>query len=38
MTLDVGEHRLTEDWGIFQVNRAKLGAGFQGNKIDLGAF
>ena len=38
ITFGVGEHRFTEDWGIFKVNRAKLGAGFQGNKIDLGAF
>ncbi|KAM6499303.1 hypothetical protein JOM56_004811 [Amanita muscaria] len=36
ITLGVGEHRFTEDWGIFQVNRAKLGDGFQGNKMDLG--
>jgi len=28
ITLGVGEHRFTEDWGIFQVNRARLGAGF----------
>jgi len=26
----------TEDWGIFQIDWAKLGDGFQGNKIDLG--
>ena len=37
-TLGVGEYRFTEDWGIFQVNRAKLGNGFQGNKMDFGAF
>ncbi|KAI1787375.1 hypothetical protein LXA43DRAFT_1098305 [Ganoderma leucocontextum] len=36
IALGVGEHRFTEDWGIFQVNRAKLGDGFQGNKMDLG--
>jgi len=36
--LGVGEHRFTEDWGIFQIDRAKLGDGFQGNKLDLGAF
>ena len=36
--LGVGEHHFTEDWGIFQVDRAKLGDGFQGNKLDLGAF
>ncbi|KAK0207441.1 hypothetical protein IW262DRAFT_1450873 [Armillaria fumosa] len=34
--LGVGEQHFTEDWGIFQVNRAKLGDGFQGNKMDLG--
>jgi hypothetical protein len=38
ITLGVGEHRFTEDWGIFLVNRDKLGEGFQGNKMDLGAF
>ena len=38
ITLGVDEHRFTEDWGVFQVNRAKLGDGFQGNKMDLGAF
>ena len=38
ISLGVGEQRFTEDWGIFQVDRAKLGDGFQGNKIDLGAF
>ncbi|TFK68639.1 hypothetical protein BDN72DRAFT_870910 [Pluteus cervinus] len=27
---------LLGDWGIFKVDRAKLGEGFQGNKIDLG--
>jgi len=38
ITLGVGDHRFTEDWGIFLVNRDKLGVGFQGNKMDLGAF
>jgi len=38
ITLGVGPRRFTEDYGIFQVNRDKLGEGFQGNKIDLGAF
>jgi len=38
VNLGVGEHRFTEDWGIFQVDRTKLGDGFHGNKIDLGAF
>ncbi|KAH8114185.1 hypothetical protein DFH11DRAFT_1856007 [Phellopilus nigrolimitatus] len=36
ISLGVGEQRFTEDWGIFQVDRAKLGNGFQGNKMDLG--
>ena len=36
--LGVGEHRFTEDWGIFLVDRDKLGDGFQGNKLDLGVF
>ena len=34
INLGVGEHHLTEDWGIFQVDRAKLGDGFRGNKLD----
>ena len=38
IALGVGEHRFTEDWGIFQVDRVKLGDGFQGNKMDLGVF
>ena len=38
ITLGVGERRFTEDCGIFLVNRDKLGEGFQGNKMDLGAF
>ena len=36
--LGIGEHHFTEDWGIFQVDRAKLRDGFQGNKLDPGAF
>ena len=36
--LGVGEQRFTQDWGIFQIDRAKLGDGFRGNKMDLGAF
>jgi hypothetical protein len=36
--LGVGEERFTEDWGVFRLSRDKLGQGFQGNKIDLGAF
>lgn len=35
--LSVGEPQFTEDWAIFEVDRDKLGDGFQGNKIDLGA-
>ncbi|KAF8552333.1 hypothetical protein OG21DRAFT_1535374 [Imleria badia] len=38
IALGVGPHRFTEDYGILQVNRDKLGEGFQGNKIDLDAF
>jgi hypothetical protein len=38
IALGVGQNRFTEDWGIFRVSRAKLGDGFQGNKMDLGAF
>jgi hypothetical protein len=38
ISLGVGPRRFTEDYGIFQVNRDKLGEGFVGNKIDLGAF
>ena len=36
--LGVGKERFTEDWGVFHLSREKLGQGFQGNKIDLGAF
>lgn len=36
--LGVGEERFTEDWAVFRLHRDKLGQGFQGNKIDLGAF
>ena len=38
VSLCIDEHRFTEDWGIFQVDRAKLGDGFRGNKLDLGVF
>jgi hypothetical protein len=38
INLGVGDERFTEDWGVFQVDRAKLGPGFQGNVMDLGAF
>ncbi|KAH8104913.1 hypothetical protein DFH11DRAFT_1692105 [Phellopilus nigrolimitatus] len=36
INLGVGDERFTEDWGVFQVDRAKLGPGFQGNMMDLG--
>ncbi|KAI2613251.1 hypothetical protein GGR54DRAFT_643047 [Hypoxylon sp. NC1633] len=32
----VGDERFTEDWGVFRLDRDKLGDGFQGNVIDLG--
>ncbi|KAG9080475.1 hypothetical protein FRC06_006532 [Ceratobasidium sp. 370] len=32
----VSEQHFTEDWGVFVVDRTKLGDGFRGNKIDLG--
>ena len=34
----VGAECFTEDWGVFYIDRNKLGDGFQGNKIHLGAF
>ncbi|KAJ1301685.1 hypothetical protein OPQ81_008921 [Rhizoctonia solani] len=34
--LGVGDQRFTEDWAIFEVDRDKLGDGFEGNKVDLG--
>ena len=37
LKLGVGAERFTEDWGVFCVNRDKLGAGFRGNQIFLGA-
>ncbi|KAI9439642.1 hypothetical protein H4582DRAFT_2119419 [Lactarius indigo] len=37
ISLGVGEQRFTEDWGVFQIHRAKLGDGFQGSKLDLAA-
>ena len=36
--LGVSEQHFTEDWGVFVIDRTKLGDGFQGNKMDLGAF
>jgi hypothetical protein len=38
ISLGVGPRRFTEDYGIFRVNRDKLGEGFVSNKIELGAF
>jgi hypothetical protein len=38
ISLGIGEQRFTEDWGVFQVDQAKLGDSFKGNKMDLGAF
>ena len=34
--LGVSEQHFTEDWGVFVVDRTKLGDGFQGNNMDLG--
>ncbi|KAI0786845.1 hypothetical protein C8Q75DRAFT_734397 [Abortiporus biennis] len=34
--LGVSEQHFTEDWGLFVIDRTKLGDGFQDNKIDLG--
>jgi len=36
--LSVGAERFTEDWAVFRVDKAKLGQGCMGNKIDLGAY
>ncbi|KAF8642657.1 hypothetical protein AX16_009453 [Volvariella volvacea WC 439] len=36
ISLGVGPQHYTEDWGVFEIDRAKLGDGFQGNLIDLG--
>ena len=36
--LGVGRHRFTEDWGLFKIDRSKLGNAFKGNVMDLGAF
>lgn len=30
--------QFTEDWAILEIDRGKLGSGFVGNKLDLGAF
>jgi hypothetical protein len=38
ISLGVGFHHFTEDYGLFQVNRDKLGEGFVGNKIYLGEY
>ncbi|TRM55768.1 hypothetical protein BD626DRAFT_278670, partial [Schizophyllum amplum] len=34
--LGVGNEQLTEDWAVFEIDRTKLGSGFQGNALDLG--
>ncbi|KAH9937953.1 hypothetical protein B0H21DRAFT_758006 [Amylocystis lapponica] len=36
INLGVSKERFTEDWSVFQVDRAKLGRGFEGNVMDLG--
>ncbi|KAH8914289.1 hypothetical protein BT69DRAFT_1105728 [Atractiella rhizophila] len=36
ISLGVGEYRFTEDWGVFRIDRVKLGDGFRGNTLDLG--
>ncbi|KAF8223583.1 hypothetical protein L208DRAFT_1381398 [Tricholoma matsutake] len=35
ITLGIGEHSFAEDWGMFEVDSAKLSDSFQGNKMDL---
>ena len=35
INLGVSEQCFMEDWAIFEINWAKLGNGFQGNKMDL---
>lgn len=34
--LGVGKEQFTEDWAVFEIDRTKLGPGFQGNALDLG--
>lgn len=34
----VGDEQFTEDRGVSQIDRTKLGPDFQGNVMDLGAF
>src|SRR5258708_33515916 len=36
ISLGVGEQRFTEDWAVFQINRARLGNRFQDTKMVLG--
>jgi len=36
--LCVGKERFTEDWAVFHIDKDKLGQGYKGNVIDLGAF
>lgn len=38
IVLGVGQPRFTQDWGLFELDQAKLGNAYQGNKLDLGAF
>ena len=40
IALSVGEPRsnFTEDWALMELDREKLGPGYQGNAIDLGGF
>ncbi|KAG8825135.1 hypothetical protein FRC17_008818, partial [Serendipita sp. 399] len=36
IALGVGQPRFTEDWGLLELDEAKLGNAYQGNKLDLG--
>ncbi|KAG8824813.1 hypothetical protein FRC17_009021, partial [Serendipita sp. 399] len=36
IALGVGQPRFTEDWGLVELDEAKLGNAYQGNKLDLG--
>jgi hypothetical protein len=38
IALGVGQPRFTQDWGLFELDQAKLGDAYQGNKLYLGAF
>ena len=35
--VDDDDYQFTEDWTILELDRAKLGPGFDGNQLDLGA-